>query len=772
MATLTPDIAQNLIWRSMATGVPTTEFEKYGGYEAVYSLYQSTGGQMSFNAIPTDLRNELAQTVAQTGSGNLSILKETGTPLTTEGAANMVRNGIDPTIIDRFVESGIPFAEGALDAAKFATSTGGYSEAEVRSMLEAAMKSGGYDTSKIDDWVGYAQREGVEKALTEFQKVNPGSGSAVTNISKDLGAASAKRILATTPEVGLPAVAAAIPSFNAANLYKPANFEPQQPFYPTQPQAGLRAAMQTPSLVDMPVARPTLTPQAAYLSQIPLVAEPVARPTLDAQTAYIDAPAQMRAGGVVGYQGGGELVFTPTQELGSNFDVSEYIDPETGRFYINEFQRDVVFNPQLREAEMARGRMAPQEEMSNYEQMLGRLRVPGTYRTPRNMAEGGLASVAQQVAAEGRRGDSTLVHMTNDEVAGLQSLAQMMGGSLTINPETGLPEANFFKKILPFVVAFAAPYLGPVAATLGMSGPVLAAGLAGAGTMLGGGSLKEGVKTGLSSFAAAGLTSGAMGADPLGATTGQSTFNIANTFGGAKAGEAIKVGEASGGVPVGAVDSTDLGAAFFPGDASYIDPTALQPSAGSVVPQAVTGSGAAKTAGMKIDPITGALLATTLYGGAEGLEESKEQQRLYEQQQAEIAAEQRRRKGAGYAAYERSGLASIPMGAGGGMVAMAGGGMTYMEAGGTTGPTGLPRNVTGTGDGMSDSVPATIEGVQEARLADGEFVIPADVVADIGNGSSDAGSKKLYDMMDRIRKARHGTTEQPPEINAEKLMPA
>jgi hypothetical protein len=108
----------------------------------------------------------------------------------------------------------------------------------------------------------------------------------------------------------------------------------------------------------------------------------------------------------------------------------------------------------------------------------------------------------------------------------------------------------------------------------------------------------------------------------------------------------------------------------------------------------------------------------------------------------------------------------------GGLMKLAGGGMTYMEAGGTTGPTGTPRDVTGTGDGMSDSVPATIEGVQEARLADGEFVIPADVVADIGNGSSDAGSKKLYDMMDRVRKARHGTTEQPPEIKAERLMPA
>jgi hypothetical protein len=351
--------------------------------------------------------------------------------------------------------------------------------------------------------------------------------------------ASAKRVLAQTPEVGLPAVAAAIPSFNAANLYKPANFQPQQPFYPTQPQAGLRGALEAPSLVDMPVARPTLTPQAAYLSQIPLVAEPVARPTLDAQTAYIDAPAQMRAGGVVGYQGGGELIFTPTQELGSNFDVSEYIDPETGRFYINEFQRDVVFNPQLREAEMARGRMAPQEEMSNYEQMLGRLRVPGTYRTPRNMAEGGLASVAQQVAAEGRRGDSTLVHMTNDEVEGLQSLANLMGGSLTVNPETGLPEANFFKKILPIVAAFAAPYLGP-----GLTGAALAGTAAAAGTMIGGGSLDQGIKTGLTAFGAAGLTSGAMGADPLGATTGESTFNIANTFGGAKTGEATKVGEA------------------------------------------------------------------------------------------------------------------------------------------------------------------------------------------------------------------------------------
>jgi hypothetical protein len=72
----------------------------------------------------------------------------------------------------------------------------------------------------------------------------------------------------------------------------------------------------------------------------------------------------------------------PTQELGSTFDISEYIDPETGRFYINEFQRDVVFNPQLREAEMARGRMSPEEEMSNYEQMLGRFKSARYIQNP------------------------------------------------------------------------------------------------------------------------------------------------------------------------------------------------------------------------------------------------------------------------------------------------------------------------------------------------------------------------------------------------------
>ena len=74
-------------------------------------------------------------------------------------------------------------------------------------------------------------------------------------------------------------------------------------------------------------------------------------------------------------------------------------------------------------------------------------------------------------------------------------------------------------------------------------------------------------------------------------------------------------------------------------------------------------------------------------------------------------------------------------------------------------------------DGMADKIPGTIDGVQPARLAHGEFVIPADVVSHLGNGNSDAGAKQLYKMMDRIRTARTGTSKQGKEINPSKFMP-
>ena len=81
------------------------------------------------------------------------------------------------------------------------------------------------------------------------------------------------------------------------------------------------------------------------------------------------------------------------------------------------------------------------------------------------------------------------------------------------------------------------------------------------------------------------------------------------------------------------------------------------------------------------------------------------------------------------------------------------------------------RMLKGPGDGMSDSIPASIGGKQPARLADGEFVVPADVVSHLGNGSTDAGAKKLYKMMDKIRHARTGKKKQAPAVKADKFLP-
>jgi hypothetical protein len=76
------------------------------------------------------------------------------------------------------------------------------------------------------------------------------------------------------------------------------------------------------------------------------------------------------------------------------------------------------------------------------------------------------------------------------------------------------------------------------------------------------------------------------------------------------------------------------------------------------------------------------------------------------------------------------------------------------------------------GDGMSDEIPASLDGEQDVLLSENEFVIPADVVSGLGNGSSDAGAEQLYAMMDRVRKARTGTEKMGKEVNAERLMPA
>jgi hypothetical protein len=100
----------------------------------------------------------------------------------------------------------------------------------------------------------------------------------------------------------------------------------------------------------------------------------------------------------------------------------------------------------------------------------------------------------------------------------------------------------------------------------------------------------------------------------------------------------------------------------------------------------------------------------------------------------------------------------------------ASGGIMHSSLGGYAAG-GNPRLLRGPGDGMSDNIPATISGRQPARLADGEFVIPADVVSHLGNGSTEAGAKQLHAMMDKVRRARTGNPKQGKNINPQKYMP-
>ena len=108
-------------------------------------------------------------------------------------------------------------------------------------------------------------------------------------------------------------------------------------------------------------------------------------------------------------------------------------------------------------------------------------------------------------------------------------------------------------------------------------------------------------------------------------------------------------------------------------------------------------------------------------------------------------------------------------------VEAAGGGMMYAMGGGISSLGSYSdggRLLRGPGDGVSDSIPATIGAKQPARLADGEFVIPARIVSELGNGSTEAGARKLYAMMNRIKKKRRAAKDIAADTKADKELPA
>jgi hypothetical protein len=137
--------------------------------------------------------------------------------------------------------------------------------------------------------------------------------------------------------------------------------------------------------------------------------------------------------------------------------------------------------------------------------------------------------------------------------------------------------------------------------------------------------------------------------------------------------------------------------------------------------------------------------------------------------------------GAGNSGDGGTGDSSTAVAKRGGVMRMALGGLGALAGGGSTAQYNLGgysdggRLLRGPGDGVSDSIPATIGNKQPARLADGEFVVPARIVSELGNGSTEAGARKLYAMMDRVQKARGKTTGKrrvAANTRSEKYLPA
>lgn len=426
------------------------------------------------------------------------------------------------------------------------------------------------------------------------------------------------------------------------------------------------------------------------------------------------------------------------------------------------------------------------------------------------MQGGGLPSLsypmAQQVQSQGRGEDTMLVHMTPNEVNSLQGLAMAHGGSLTINPQTGLPEAGFLKKLIPTLLGAGLMFIPGVNA-------IAAAGIVGAGSVLKTGSLKKGLMAGLSAYGGASLAGG------LGA---------GNVFGNA-AKEGLKQGAVSG-LSGEAADFARLGgegvakAAAKKGLAGVAQNFGNAAKAG--LPGGIIGKAAPMIAASGLMQGVSGALAPSAGGsgggipGADGRVDNSYQGPYYAQDRKRIldpngplSSKQRRhfavdmpeiyntmgqvvqpgshtvrgtqimrpmlnpnaKKGQpmyNYApvAYqggvdpneeeEATGYAR------GGEVQLADGAFvldarTVSEIGNGSSNAGMEalnrmggRPVQGPGDGVSDSVPARIGNSQPARVARDEVIMPANVVRRIGKGNPQRGADKLYALMDKAHKAR------------------
>jgi hypothetical protein len=473
-----------------------------------------------------------------------------------------------------------------------------------------------------------------------------------------------------------------------------------------------------------------------------------------------------------------------------------------------------------------------------------------TFNTmPQNAA--GLGSLvrpmAQQVQSMGRGDDTMLVHMTPNEVNSLQGLALATGGSLTTNPETGLPEAGWLGRLLPSILGFGLNFLLPGSglAIKGLSTAAQSGLMVGAGTAALTGDLSKGLMAGLGAFGGAslgGAVKGVAGAAP-GAAAPSATTGAAGATAGSAATPAIIGQQAYTGAAPGLAAAKGTSAAALRGIEQYLPqglsaPVTAAPSMANIAPATVPNFaaqqpgflsrfGSAASEGMggtlgKVAPYAAGLGLLNAVSPPPQTQGPKEEDSgyagpyRYENREARypgvspavsrdssefqyFTPSQPRLLDAsgnpvgGFGSTDRVAPAAPVSGAQmpdflrraaqsesqnpfqrsiwntfakGGEVAMRDGSFvvdarTVSEIGNGSSEAGQEilarmggRPVKGDGDGVSDSVPARIGGVQEARVARDEVIFPPEAVRRVGGGNEKRGTQKLYAMMERAHAAR------------------
>jgi len=447
-----------------------------------------------------------------------------------------------------------------------------------------------------------------------------------------------------------------------------------------------------------------------------------------------------------------------------------------------------------------------------------------------------IRQLSSEVAKRGRNGDTMLIHVNPREVAGLQYLGERYGARMTVNPDTGLPEAFNFMRFMPIIAGAAlSPFITPMGAA------AVVGAVEGVRTK----SLMGGLKGALGAYGGAGLTSSlaSFGAEGL----GQQALPQLTELGTPTLTPTITPDVASGLTSSNTSALNTLaaeqgvfaeGASQLPGSISQTAPPITGPAAVTKanlqagIERGFTDPGAAFKA-ITADPMATASRVGSLALGSQAEPEPykpPEKKTYASSTKADPYKRNYRDNPNPYdtssefeyfqpnALYVKEG-GYIGMQAGGKppqigmpvgipddykaymqqlqfMINNKGSALTLpqsaapisqpkfatqMTSGSTPNayyaPGGITRiqkegQVRGNGDGMEDKVYGNIEGRQKVALSRDEFIVPADVVSGLGNGSSNAGADKLYKMMDRVRKARTGMKRQGKQIKGDRLLPA